>query len=349
MNVDKESLNRVDPVVTPSSTLERSLSKSLAVTLIKPKLKRIFLGVLTLAFIAQIGIVAYDSMNERQFTGVRLGDTNYEEVFFHNDAQSIDLAGMLFLPEGEGPFPAVVIIHGSGPSMRANGWYITLTKHLQDSGIAVLLPDKRGSEQSGGEWRSASYEDLATDTIAALNFLRSESELHFNQIGIVGMSEGGKYSPLVAIMDGNLDFVVNVVGSAVLPKEQLLFEENYNLQQMGIPPGISFLVALLSTAQIRFVREPQFWSKVNDFDPSNYWSQVRARSLVLYGEDDTNVPSRESERRLEALENPKIRVIVYEDSGHALEDPPSQGNSIFRSEALNEISRFVLMDSENNL
>jgi dipeptidyl aminopeptidase/acylaminoacyl peptidase len=319
------------------------------VTLIKPKLKQIVLGVIALAFVVQIGIVVFNSMNARQFTGVRLNDTNYEEVFFHNDAQSIDLAGMLFLPEGEGPFPGVVVIHGSGPSMRANGWYLTLTKHLQDSGIAVLLPDKRGSEKSGGDWRSADYEDLATDTLAALNFLRSESELPLSQIGIVGMSEGGKYSSLVATMDGNLDFIVNVVGSAVLPKEQLQFEENYNLQQMGIPPGISYVVALLSTAQIRYMREPEFWSKVSDFDPNFYWSQIKARSLVLYGEDDTNVPSRESERRLEALENPNIRVIVYEDSGHALEDPPSQGNSIFRSEALNEISRFVLMDSENNL
>lgn len=318
-------------------------------TLIKPKLKQIVLGVIALAFVVQIGIVVFNSMNARQFTGVRLNDTNYEEVFFHNDAQSIDLAGMLFLPEGEGPFPGVVVIHGSGPSMRANGWYLTLTKHLQDSGIAVLLPDKRGSQKSGGDWRSADYEDLATDTLAALNFLRSESELPLSQIGIVGMSEGGKYSSLVATMDGNLDFIVNVVGSAVLPKEQLQFEENYNLQQMGIPPGISYVVALLSTAQIRYMREPEFWSKVSDFDPNFYWSQIKARSLVLYGEDDTNVPSRESERRLEALENPNIRVIVYEDSGHALEDPPSQGNSIFRSEALNEISRFVLMDSENNL
>lgn len=317
--------------------------------LIKPKLKQIVLGILALAFTVQIGIVVFDSMTARQFTGVRLSDTNYEEVFFHNDAQSIDLAGMLFLPEGEGPFPGVVVIHGSGPSMRANGWYITLTKHLQDSGIAVLLPDKRGSEQSGGDWRNADYEDLSTDTIAALNFLRSESELPLSQIGVVGMSEGGKYSSLVATIDGNLDFVVNVVGSAVLPKEQLQFEENYNLQQMGIPPGISYLVALISTAQIRYLREPEFWSKVSNFDPNFYWSQVKARSLVLYGEDDTNVPSRESERRLKALENPNIRVIVYENSGHALEDPPSQGNSIFRSEALNEISRFVLMDSENNL
>ena len=317
-------------------------------TLIKSKFKQIVLGVLALAFTAQIGIVVFDSMTARQFTGVRLSDTQYTEVFFRNDSQSIDLAGMLFLPEGEGPFPGAVIIHGSGPSMRANGWYITLTKHLQDNGIAVLLPDKRGSEKSGGEWRSADYEDLSTDTIAALNYLRNESELPLSQIGIIGMSEGGKYSSLVATMDGNLNFVVNVVGSAVLPKEQLQFEENRNLQQMGIPPGISYIIALMSTAHIRYVREPEFWSKVSDFDPNLYWGKLNVRSLVLYGEDDTNVPSRESERRLEALENPNIRVVVYEHSGHALEDPPSQGNSIFRSEALNEISTFIFMDSENN-
>ncbi|GJL67192.1 MAG: hypothetical protein NPIRA05_21630 [Nitrospirales bacterium] len=314
-------------------------------TLIMPKPKQIVMGVLALAFIVQIGIVVFASITARQFTGVRLSDTKYSEVFFHNDVQSIDLAGMLFIPEGEGPFPGAVIIHGSGPSMRANGWYITLVKHLQDSGIAVLLPDKRGSEKSGGEWRNADYEDLSTDTIAALNFLRNESELPISQFGIVGMSEGGKYSSLAATMDGNLDFVVNVVGSAVLPKEQLQFEENYNLQQMGIPPGISYLVALMSTAHIRHIREPEFWSKVSDFDPNFYWGKLDVRSLILYGEDDTNVPSRESERRLAALENPNIRVIVYRDSGHALEDPPSQGNSIFRAEALNEISRFILLNT----
>ena len=73
---------------------------------------------------------------------------------------------MLFLPEGNGPFPAAVIIHGSGTSDRDNLWPLTLTQYLRESGIAVLLPDKRGSEKSEGDWRTSSFQDLAGDTFS---------------------------------------------------------------------------------------------------------------------------------------------------------------------------------------
>ena len=308
----------------------------------KIRIKSLVCGVLILAFAVQVGIATYDSVNAREFTGVRLSETNYSEVYFRNEAQGIDLAGMLFLPAGEGPYPGAIIIHGSGPSTRANGWYLTLTKFLQDNGIAVLLPDRRGSEKSDGSWQSADYGDLATDTLAAIEFLRHASGLNLNEIGIIGMSQGGKYAPLVASQTDDLDFVVNVVGSAVLGKEQLLYEENYNLQQMGIPPGISYLVALLSTAHIRYIRQPEFWQAVSEFDPIAYWRQIEQRSLVLYGENDTNIPTRESVERLQALNNPNVTITVFEESGHALEDPPAAGNSIFRADALQEISNFIL-------
>lgn len=303
--------------------------------------KRIFYGLIAVAFGIQISIVVFDSFNRRQFEGVFLNELTFEEVFFHNAEQDIDLAGMLFMPSGVGPFPAAVIIHGSGPSIRNNGWYLTLVDHLIQNKVAVLLPDKRGSEKSGGEWRSVDYHDLTTDTVAAVNYLQTREDLAISGIGIIGMSEGGKFAPLVASQLEELDFIVNVVGSAVLPSEQLQFEENYNLQQMGIPPGISYLVALLSTAHIRHIRNPEFWDAVSDFDPNYYWQQVNTDTLILYGEDDTNVPTNESVSRLQALENPQIRVLVFENSGHALEDPPEVGNSIFRLDALEEISQFI--------
>ena len=56
----------------------------------------------------------------RGLTGVTLRDTNYPEIGFPYDQQGIDLAGMLFVPEGGGPVPAVVVIHGSGTSASAS-------------------------------------------------------------------------------------------------------------------------------------------------------------------------------------------------------------------------------------
>jgi hypothetical protein len=81
----------------------------------------------------------------RALEGVKLADSEYREVRFRNAIGGVDLAGMLFVPQGEGPFPSAVIIHGSGTSRRDNAWYLTLCTHLQRNGIAVLLPDKRGS------------------------------------------------------------------------------------------------------------------------------------------------------------------------------------------------------------
>ena len=103
---------------------------------------------------------------ERTFQRVHLADLEYTEVFFRNEAQDLDLAGMLFVPDGEGPFLAAVIIHGSGPSKRDHNWYLTLSSYMQKNGVAVLLPDKRGSE-------------------------KSQEIVEVSKLGIIGLSQGG--------------------------------------------------------------------------------------------------------------------------------------------------------------
>ncbi len=135
------------------------------------------LVVLAGLLVVPILIAPFTGSESRRFEGVRLADTTFREVRFWNAEQDLDLSGMLFLPDGDGPFPAAVIIHGSGTSQRDSAWYLTLTQHLQQGGIAVLLPDKRGSEQSEGNWHTASFEDLATDTLAGIAFLRAQVEV----------------------------------------------------------------------------------------------------------------------------------------------------------------------------
>jgi dienelactone hydrolase len=277
----------------------------------------------------------------RQYDGVSLGDTVYSEVSFQNNLQGLNLGGMLFVPAGSGPFPAAVVIHGSGTSSRQNRWYLTLAHYLQQNGIAVLLPDKRGSEQSEGDWRTADFEDLATDTLVAIEFMQQQDLLPVSGVGIVGMSQGGWIAPIVARDSDDLAFVVNMVGSAVTPNEQLLYEENYNIQQMGFLPGISYVIALASSAHIRNVRRPDFYGRVGDYDPVPLWSAMSIDVLALYGLDDTNVPSEESAARLNNLGKDNIEVRVFEGSGHALQDPVGAGNNIIRREALDAIVSLI--------
>jgi len=162
------------------------------------KFKRTLLLGLIALLIVPVLITQISEPDRRSFEWVKLKDTRYQEISFANAAQDLELAGMLFVPEGEGPFPVAVIIHGSGTSRRDSGWYLTLTRYLQENGIVVLLPDKRGSEKSAGDWRTASFEDLATDSVAAVSFLRQQEETTISGIGVIGMSEGGHFAPVVA-------------------------------------------------------------------------------------------------------------------------------------------------------
>ena len=303
--------------------------------------------VFLLLLVVLIGPVLFKQIwpvERRQYDWVSLDETQYTEVTFRNTEQQLDLGGMLFVPTGHGPFPAAVIIHGSGTSRRDSGWYLTLTQHLQQNGVVVLLPDKRGSEKSEGNWRTSSFEDLSTDTLAAIEFLKTQQDVPLTNVGIVGMSQGGWIAPIVASESSDVGFVVSMVGSAVTPAEQLVYEENHNLRQMGFLPGVSNVIALASTAYIRNVAQAEFWDRVANYDPVPYWQEVNVPALALYGADDTNVPSEESAKRLNALGKPNLRVKIYEGSGHALQDPVGRGNSIIRAEVLDAIRSTIKLD-----
>lgn len=301
----------------------------------------IIFAALLLLLVVPLLIAQFRTEEPRSFEWVSLEDTHYQEIAFRNSDQNLELGGMLFLPEGEGPFPAVVIIHGSGTSQRDNGWYLTLTQYLQDNGIAVLLPDKRGSESSEGNWRTASFADLATDTLAAIDYLKDQSQQTVSSIGIIGLSQGGHIAPLVASSTADILFLINIVGSSLPMHEVLLYEENHNLRQMGFLPGVSNNLAYLSTFIIRNISQKGFWEAIGNFDPLPYWDGLSIKALILYGQEDTNVPSEESAARLISLNNENIEIKIYEGSGHALEDPPGEGNSIFRNDALEDIRDFI--------
>jgi len=278
---------------------------------------------------------------KRTFQRVYLADVEYTEVFFRNEAQDLDLAGMLFIPEGEGPFPAVVIIHGSRESYRDRNWYLTMSSYMQENGVAVLLPDKRGSEKSEGDWYTSSFEDLATDTLAAIDFMNSQDIVEVSRIGILGMSQGGIIAPVVASQSADLDFVVNMTGSSVTMHEQLLYEFNKAAQETGYLPGVSNLVSYMNTFVFENITGKEWYNAVGNFNPLPYWQKVNTPVLVLHGSEDHNVPSAESKARFDALGKDNIRVIMYEGSGHGLEDPPGTGDRYIREKALSDILDFV--------
>jgi dipeptidyl aminopeptidase/acylaminoacyl peptidase len=265
--------------------------------------------------------------------GPSLSEIEYTEVFFKNG--DLQLAGMLIQPEGEGPFPVAVIIHGSGTSARDSKWYLTIAKHLQENGIAVLLPDKRGSEKSQGEWRGASFDDLAGDTISAIEFIKSQDQLDYSYIGLIGMSQGGWIAPLTASKSEDVAFVVSMSGAGVTTDEQLLYEEINNITDMGTYRFLAELIAPLTTKHILGMD----WAQpLAGFDPLPYWEQVTVPAFAALGENDKNMPIEESIKRFKSLEKDLI-IKVYPDGGHGITDPNTGEVQI---EFLNDMTEFIL-------
>ncbi len=300
-----------------------------------------------------VAIQQLNPRHRRELQAVETSDVTYDVVEFRNHIQSLDLSGMLFVPDSniadepsetsntDGPYPAVVIIHGSGTSRRDNRWYLTICEHLRNNGIVVLLPDKRGCEGSQGDWQHASFNDLSTDAEAAIEYLRSEHGDLISGIGVLGASQGGQIVPIVGQQSG-VSFVINLVGSVVPFHDALLYEENKNLREVGFLPGISNLIAYASSVYIRRFGQPDFWDSIGNYDPLPNWQQVHVPSLILFGELDTNTPWAISAERFEALRKTNIQVVTFTGSGHMLEDPVGLGNDLVRSDALEKIRAFIV-------
>ena len=136
-----------------------------------------------------------------------------EVVAFDSPSAGVKLAGTLTIPQGRGPFPAVVLISGSGPNTRnetvfGHQIFLVLADHLTRSGLAVLRYDKRGIGASGGDYIHATTGDFAADAEAAAAYARSRPEIDPTRVGLVGHSEGGLIAPMVAASDPRIAFTV---------------------------------------------------------------------------------------------------------------------------------------------
>jgi len=159
-----------------------------------------------------------------------------EEVGFENGEAGITLAGTLTMPEGEGPFTAVVLISGSGPQDRDEALlghkpFLVLSDHLTRNGIAVLRYDDRGIGQSGGVYKTATTADFATDALAALEYLMTRREIDVSKAGLIGHSEGGIITAMVAAGSDNVAFIVMLAGPG-LKGSEILFAQNIALIEL---------------------------------------------------------------------------------------------------------------------
>ncbi|MEE8153502.1 MAG: alpha/beta fold hydrolase [Phycisphaerales bacterium] len=142
------------------------------------------------------------------------------------------LAGTLTIPEsakfGDGPFPAAVMVSGSGQqdrdeSLLGHKPFLVIADYLTRHGIAVMRFDDRGVGGSGGRdtLDKATSVDFATDALAVLNHLKTIESIDSARIGIIGHSEGALIAPIVATMTDDIAFIVSMAGPGVQGRDLL--------------------------------------------------------------------------------------------------------------------------------
>ncbi len=163
------------------------------------------------------------------------------EVRFQNREDNIFLSGTLTIPRGAGPFPAVLLISGSGPQDRdsviaGHRPFLVWADVLTRMGIAVLRCDDRGVGKSGGDFHAATTADFAKDALAAWTFLANYPGIDRRNVGFMGHSEGGLIGPLAAAQNPHAAFLVLLAGTGIPGDRLALMQSEAISRSQGAGP-----------------------------------------------------------------------------------------------------------------
>lgn len=141
-----------------------------------------------------------------------------EEVSYA--ANGLQYGGTITTPQGKGPFPAVLLITGSGPQDRDETIFdhkpfAVIADALTKNGFVVLRVDDRGVGSSTGNFATSTTADFAKDVNASFDYLKSRPEVNTKKIGLLGHSEGAMIAPMVASQRNDVDFIVLLAAPGV--------------------------------------------------------------------------------------------------------------------------------------
>jgi uncharacterized protein len=253
------------------------------------------------------------------------------------------LLGTLALPIGDGPFAAVVLVHGSGPHDRdetigPNKPFRDLAWGLASQGIAVLRYEKRSKQHAAKmaelKDRLTFKEEAVDDAVLAAALLRTCKEIDPKRIFVLGHSLGAFVGPQIGQRDANLAGLILLAGNT-RPLEDLILEQ------------ITYVVSLQGDAekkakedldtiqkQVGRVKDPKltrdtpasdlplgipaaYWLALRDYRPLEIVAQFRRPVLVLQGERDYQVTMADFEGWKQALGSRKdVRLKSYANLNH---------------------------------
>ncbi len=150
------------------------------------------------------------------------------------ESGEVTLGATLFLPEGDGPHPAIIFTHGAEPASRNMAGYRRWANRYVRRGVAALLYDKRGIGDSTGTYIESADLGISAQEVADIAaLLAGDDRIDARRVGVWGASQGGWIGPLAASISPHISFVVMVSGPTMSPFEQNLYDKGHQLRARG--------------------------------------------------------------------------------------------------------------------
>jgi dipeptidyl aminopeptidase/acylaminoacyl peptidase len=283
------------------------------------------------------------------------------------------LPGLLTLPPGDGPFPLVVLVHGSGPNDRdetvgPNRPFRDLAHGLASDGVAVLRYDKR-TRAYPMSFAGRSFtvrEETIDDALEAVRLARTLSGIDPRRIVIAGHSLGGMLAPRIAALDGRLAGIILLAGASdeSLPdmvERQLTYLKQLPgadtaavwAQERAVAPGLARVRALTpadSADPSPILGAPAaYWLDLAAYEPLAVARTLDIPLLVIQGERDYQAGTRGFARWTAELgSRPNVTLRLYPGLNHLFIAGSGPGNpaeygvpGLVADEVISDIARWT--------
>ncbi len=271
---------------------------------------------------------------------LKMKRTSKDPVFFTEEelsyvSEDAKIFGTLIKPNGPGPFPIIVFVHGSGKmtreTMRSRAYMFV------ENGSAAFIFDRRGKGKSAGDTsRILPISIMAGDVINAVKFLKDSSGIDNGKIGLYGLSQGGWVAPYAASICEDIDFIITISAPGITPDEQNTYVVN-NIVQKQIKKvyKTSEWGKYLSPEEMNSldsIKYDNFRSEYGEtevvkgfswFNPIPVWQKINIPVLAIWGGADDIVPPVVSMNCIKnaLMNNANCTYKIFEGANHIIKLP----------------------------